>query len=121
MSELSITMLRISSPPPQQPVPTSERSRKRLPAARYLGFSLLFVVLFGLAGLLSWWIYLRPVTVTAVPVATNVSEQVFGLGVIGARVQSIVNFKVAGVLNRLFADQGDRVSAGQTPGALWAF
>ncbi len=68
---------------------------------------------FVLTGALSWWALLRPVTVTVVPIETNVREQVFGLGVIGARVQSNVNFKVPGVLTRLFADQGDQVNAGQ--------
>jgi HlyD family secretion protein len=52
-------------------------------------------------------------TVLVAPVASGVPERVFGLGVVGARVQSNVGFKVAGVLAALGADQGDRVKAGQ--------
>ncbi len=64
-------------------------------------------------GFLSWFIFFRPLTVSTVAVETNVREQVYGLGVVGARVQSNVTFKVAGVLVALMADQGDRVRAGQ--------
>jgi HlyD family secretion protein len=71
-----------------------------------------------LVGFLSWFIYFRPLTVSAVAVETNVREQVYGLGVVGARVQSNVTFKVAGVLIALMADQGDRVRAGQVLATL---
>jgi HlyD family secretion protein len=60
-----------------------------------------------------WHIFLSPVTVALAPVSSNVREQVFGLGVVGARVQSNVGFKVAGVLAELDVDQGDRVHAGE--------
>ncbi len=63
--------------------------------------------------LLIWWAYFGPVTVPVVPVEANVREQVFGLGTVGARVQSNIGFKVGGVLAGLKADQGDRVQAGQ--------
>jgi HlyD family secretion protein len=52
------------------------------------------------------------VTVEVSPVSSNVLVQVFGLGTVGARVQSNVGFKVAGVLAALRADSGDRVPAG---------
>jgi len=66
-----------------------------------------------LAGLLAWFILLSPLTVSTAPVETSVREQVYGLGVVGARVQSNVGFKVTSVLAALMADQGDRVHAGQ--------
>jgi HlyD family secretion protein len=50
-------------------------------------------------------------SVSVAPVQTNVKEQVFGLGTVGARVRSNVGFKVAGVLGALDADQGDVVPA----------
>ena len=51
-------------------------------------------------------------TVEVASVSTDVPVQVFGLGTVGARVQSNVGFKVAGVLVALDADFGDRVAAG---------
>ncbi|MGB9113815.1 efflux RND transporter periplasmic adaptor subunit [Bradyrhizobium sp.] len=66
-----------------------------------------------LAGFLSWYVLFSPLTVSIAPIETNVHEQVYALGVVGARVQSSVGFKVAGVLVELKADQGDRVRAGQ--------
>ena len=57
-------------------------------------------------------IVFRPVTVeTAFPLP-GLPVQVFGLGTVGARVQSNVAFKVAGVLTELDADEGDRIAAG---------
>jgi HlyD family secretion protein len=53
-----------------------------------------------------------PISVAVAPVQSNVPEQVFGLGTVGARMQSNVGFKVPGVLIALNADQGDRVTAG---------
>jgi HlyD family secretion protein len=75
-------------------------------------------MVFGLAGIGSWIMFFREVTVTAAPLETNVREQVFGLGTVGARVQSNVGFKVAGVLVALNADQGDLVRAGQALAGL---
>jgi len=74
---------------------------------------LLIVAVLVIAGFLAWSAYFSPVTVSAAPVQSNVREQVFGLGTVGARVQSNVGFKVAGVLVVLKADQGDQVRAGQ--------
>src|SRR5579863_862949 len=66
-----------------------------------------------LTGFLLWFVFFSPLNVSIAPIETNVREQVYGLGVVGARVQSNVGFKVAGVLVELKADQGDRVRAGQ--------
>jgi len=57
--------------------------------------------------------WLGPVSVSVAATETNVAEQVFGLGVVGARIQSNLGFKVPGVLVTLTADQGDHVRAGQ--------
>lgn len=73
----------------------------------------LIAATFFLFGFMSWFIYFRPLSVSVLAVDTNVREQVYGLGVVGARVQSNVTFKVAGVLAALMADQGDRVRAAQ--------
>ena len=43
----------------------------------------------------------------------NVAEQVFGLGTIGADVQSAVGFKVVGVITEIDANEGDHVAAGK--------
>jgi HlyD family secretion protein len=71
------------------------------------------IAVLGAAGAASWYAFFSPVTVSAAPVEAGVPVRVFGLGTIGARVQSNVGFKVAGLLVELAADQGDRVRAGQ--------
>ncbi|HUZ71742.1 MAG TPA: efflux RND transporter periplasmic adaptor subunit [Stellaceae bacterium] len=73
----------------------------------------IIVLLIAIVGIATWYSLTRPMVVSIAPVATNVPEQVFGLGTVGARVQSNVGFKVPGVLVALMADQGDRAHAGQ--------
>ena len=80
---------------------------------RHIRWVVLAVVVLAAAGLISWFVLFSPVTVSVAPIQANVRQQVFGLGTIGARVQSNVGFKVAGVLAVLGVDQGDRVRAGQ--------
>jgi HlyD family secretion protein len=82
------------------------------PSRRALALAALIALLAALAGFVGWRVLLRPVTVEVASVGTDVPVQVFGLGTVGARVQSNVGFKVAGVLVALNADSGDRVSAG---------
>ncbi len=65
------------------------------------------------AGLLLWSAAFRPLAVSVAPPAADLPEQVFGLGTVGARIQSNLGFKLPGVLVELTADQGDRVKAGQ--------
>ena len=60
----------------------------------------------------TWSNFLRPIDVQTALEQTDVRQQVFGLGTIGARVASSVGFKVAGVLVDLKADHGDHVRAG---------
>jgi HlyD family secretion protein len=106
----------MTTPPAGKTVP-KEKGRLILQRAprrhRKVAGLVLIAVLIGAAGFLLWQALLRPVTVSVAPVASDVREQVFGLGTIGARVPSNVGFKVAGVLAALYADQGDRVKAGQ--------
>jgi HlyD family secretion protein len=106
----------MTTPPAGKTVP-KEKGRLILQRAqrrhRKVAGLVLIAVLIGAAGFLLWQALLRPVTVSVAPVASDVREQVFGLGTIGARVPSNVGFRVAGVLAALYADQGDRVKAGQ--------
>lgn len=60
------------------------------------------------------WLRNSPVTVTALQPEADVPVKVFGLGTVEARVLSRTGFKVAGTLDRLDADHGDRVTAGRT-------
>jgi HlyD family secretion protein len=80
---------------------------------RYIVWAMLVVVALAIAGSLSWFVFFSPVTVSVAPVQSNVRQQVFGLGTVGARVQSNIGFEVAGVLVALGADQGDQVRIGQ--------
>lgn len=93
------------SPPEMEPKVSPTRWRRV--------WALGAVIAIALAALLSWRIYFSPLTVKVAPVQSNVEEQVFGLGQVGARVQSNLGFKVAGVISELDADQGGLVHAGQ--------
>ena len=75
---------------------------------------LLAAIILILAGAAFWtWSnFLRPIEVQTATRQTDVRQQVFGLGTVGARVVSNVGFKVAGVLVDLMADHGDHVRAG---------
>ena len=76
-------------------------------------WALAIVAAVAIVAFLLWRLFFSPLTVFTAPVESNVREQVFGLGTVGARVESNLGFKVAGVLAQLDADQGDRVRAGQ--------
>ena len=75
---------------------------------------LLAAIILCLAGAAFWtWSnFLRPIEVQTATRQTDVRQQVFGLGTVGARVVSNVGFKVAGVLVDLKADHGDHVRTG---------
>jgi HlyD family secretion protein len=60
----------------------------------------------------AWVLFLRPIKVQVSYAEHDVPVQVFGLGTVEARVTSKVGFKVSGVLRKLQADVGDRVSQG---------
>ena len=114
MPSHSFTALRTLEPPAQAPIVAAPRflSGGKPLRGRSAIFTLLIVAAAILGGLLIWWAYFSPVPVSVAPVQADIREQVFGLGTVGARVQSNVGFKVAGVLVALKADQGDRVQAG---------
>jgi HlyD family secretion protein len=114
-ADYPLTTLRTAVPAVGKAIPTDRR--KAIQGAphrgRHIAWALAAVVAIAVAAYLSWSAFLSPVSVTVAPVQSNVRQQVFGLGTVGARVQSNVGFKVAGVLAALDADQGDRVRAGQ--------
>lgn len=108
--------------PPLPPItPATDKTAKpsppaadRLPPARRrLVWPAAIIVIVAVLAFAAWRAFFSPVTVSLAPVQSNVREQVFGLGVVGARIESNLGFKVAGVLSALDADQGDRVRAGQ--------
>jgi HlyD family secretion protein len=106
---------RITVPAVGKAIPTGRRGsiRGAPHRGRHIAWAAAAVCAVAIAGFLSWSTLLSPVTVSVAPVQSNLRQQVFGLGTIGARVQSNVGFKVAGVLVALDADQGDRVRVGQ--------
>jgi HlyD family secretion protein len=86
--------------------------RFRRPPLRTLFWLLAIALAPAGAAFWAWSSFLRPVTVQIAPSQTEVRQQVFGLGTVGARVVSNVGFKVAGVLVDLKADHGDYVRVG---------
>ncbi len=89
----------------------SRRRFDRPPLRPLVWIGVILLLAAGIGSYL-WNAHLRPYQVQVARVAANLPEQVFGLGTVGARVQSNVGFKVAGVLVALNADAGDRVGAG---------
>lgn len=103
--------------PETTPRPGQVERARRLPRHPQLRRKVLLWLLAALivaagAGWL-WRSYSRPITVEVATVQESVAEQVFGLGTIGADVQSAVGFKVAGVISEINANEGDHVKAGQ--------
>ena len=122
------TIAKKPTPPLPSVAPATDKTTKPSPSLldwipperrRTIGAAAIVAVV-AIVAFAVWRAFLSPVTVTLAPVQPNVREQVFGLGVIGARVQSNAGFKVAGVLAELDADQGDRVRAGQVLARLEA-
>ena len=107
--------LRTTAPAVGKSVPTDRR--KAIQGAphrgRQIAWGLAAVAALAVAGFAFWFAFFSPVTVSVAPVQSDVRQQVFGLGTVGARVQSNIGFEVAGVLVSLGADQGDRVRVGQ--------
>lgn len=98
---------------PTQAVPRDRpRGRLRPPSGRSLLLAGIALLLAALAFFQLWRSFARPVAVQVASIAVNVPEQVFGLGTVGARIQSNIGFKVSGILVALNADQGDHVAAG---------
>src|SRR5271156_278439 len=114
-TDYSPAILRTTTPAVGKAIPTNRREaiHGAPHRGRQIAWALAAVVALAVAGLLSWFAFFSPVPVAVAPVQSNVRQEVFGLGTVGARVQSNVGFKVADVLVALKADQGDRVEAGQ--------
>ena len=98
--------------PPPSDATRTRGHRLRPPSWRQVLLVLVAVAATAGVGFLVWSTRISPVTVRVARLATNVPEDVFGLGTVGARVESNVGFKVSGVLVALHADSGDRVAAG---------
>lgn len=63
----------------------------------------------------AWWFALAPVAVNTHTVGRgDVAAEVLGTGTLEARVSATIGPKVAGLITRMAADQGDRVNAGDT-------
>jgi len=99
-------------PPPAVTGKADRPWRFPRPPLRTLLWLLIIIALAGGGALHIWTKHLRPLTVQVAPAATGLPLQVFGLGTVGARVQSTVGFKIAGVVVALNADAGDHVPAG---------
>lgn len=66
-------------------------------------------------GGVAWWLLLAPVAVSAHTVERGgVTAEVLGTGTLEARVSASVGPKVAGLITRITADQGEHVEAGDT-------
>jgi HlyD family secretion protein len=112
---MPVLPLQPSSPYPAFQAPataTQQRQHWQPPSWRRTLWAVLAVMLMAAIGAAFWFARMRPVTVEVASVSANVPEQVFGLGTVGARVQSNIGFKLAGTLVELDADEGDRVPAG---------
>ena len=103
----------LSAAPLRKVARTSQRGFLGAPRPNRTAISTLIVGALLLTALVVWVAFFRAVRVPVAAVESNLPEQVFGLGVVGSRIQSNVGFKVPGVLVALYADQGYRVKAGQ--------
>jgi HlyD family secretion protein len=113
---MAVAPLEPSIPLPDLPPAAAGRPREAMPPAPrrwrplFPWIAVILVVLAAAAWL--WRGVTTPLTVQLASVGTRVAEQVYGLGTVGADVQSNVGFKVAGVINEIDANEGDRVKAG---------
>ena len=113
---MAVAPLSPSTPLPAATPAAATRPREGAPSdpgrrRRWLIWGGVLLVALAAAGWL-WRGATIPLTVRLAPVGANVAEQVYGLGTVGADVQSSVGFKIAGVINEIDANEGDRVKAG---------
>ena len=118
---MSVAPLAPTTPVPSAPPPVAAPPRGTTPGTappgwrrnwrRLLPWAVALLLGLAIAG---WFSRARmaPLTVQLAPVGSDVAEQVYGLGTVGADVQSSVGFKVAGVINEIDANEGDHVKAG---------
>lgn len=113
---MAVAPLAPATPLPTAPPTVAPRAQGSAPPGRprrgrLLVWAAVFLLVLAAAGWL-WRTAVTPPTVQLAPVGTRVAEQVYGLGTVGADVQSSVGFKIAGVINEIDANEGDRVTAG---------
>ncbi len=113
---MAVAPLAPATPLPTAPPTVAPRAQGAAPPGRprrgrLLVWAAVFLLVLAAAGWL-WRTAVTPPTVQLAPVGTRVAEQVYGLGTVGADVQSSVGFKIAGVINEIDANEGDRVTAG---------
>ncbi len=113
-----MTVAPLQEPRPiEMPAPVRTPGREAMgspwrPGRRALLLAVVILLALGL-GVAGWQMFLRPVAVVVAGAGADIPLQVFGLGTVGADVQSGVGFKVSGVLVRIAANEGDHVKAGQ--------
>ncbi|TWU30978.1 efflux RND transporter periplasmic adaptor subunit [Novipirellula artificiosorum] len=94
----------------------SEQAKKRRPSfpfKRMFVRSLKFVVVAAAIAAGVYWFKFSPMPVVEHPVERGlIIAEVMGTGTLEARVQATVSPKIAGRIERLMADQGDTVAAG---------
>lgn len=68
----------------------------------------------AVAAAIAWWMLFAPLSVTPHTVIVgDIASEVLGTGTLEARVSATVGPKVAGLITRIAADQGESVSAGE--------
>ncbi len=82
-------------------------------SARRLWLVVRLVVALAALAAAGWWFLLSPIVVTMHTVETGiVTAEVLGTGTLEARVSATLGPKIAGLIARVAADQGDRVKIG---------
>lgn len=83
--------------------------------ARQVWLAARLVLLAAVLGAGAWWFLLAPVAVSTHTVGRgDVIVEVLGTGTLEARVSATIGPKVAGLITHIAADQGERVTAGDT-------
>lgn len=73
-----------------------------------------WVIVLLMTAFAAYWVWFSPLTVeTLSPVRQTVIAEVMGTGTLEARVSTLVSSKIAGRIERVLVDQGERVHAGQ--------
>ncbi|TWT79853.1 Macrolide export protein MacA [Planctomycetes bacterium CA13] len=95
-------------------MPDKAQHSKRFHAVRrWLGTLAKLIVLAVVIGGLVYWMKFSPISVVEHPVTRGlIVAEVMGTGTLEARVQATVSPKISGRIEKVLADQGDRVVAG---------
>ena len=116
LTVMAVAPLAPTTPLPAAPPAVATRPQGTTPPGpprwrRLLLWGAALLLVLAAAGWL-WRAATAQLTVRLAPVGSGVAEQVYGLGTVGADVQSSVGFKIAGVINEIDANEGDHVKAG---------